>query len=118
MKLLLKVKSSETLFSKNGLITINGKENMLHYDETYRLFHQTVVPEYRKNSKYWDINLIRIYTGCHSIYIFWRHYCIVKSNCFILRTTTAVSLGVPIFRVFTVLVCLERSAAIFEDPGT
>ena len=48
------------------------------------------------------IRLLRIYTFCHSVYIFWRHYCIVKSNCFVLRTTTVVSLGVPIFRVFTV----------------
>ena len=47
-------------------------------------------------------SLIRIYTVCHTVYIFWRHYCIVKLSCFILRTTTVVSLGVPIFRVFTV----------------
>ena len=47
-------------------------------------------------------SLIRIYTVCHSIYIFWRHYFIVKLNCFILRTTTVAGLGVPIFRVFTV----------------
>ena len=50
-------------------------------------------------------SLIRIYTVCHSIYIFLRHYFIVKLNCFILRTTTVVSLGVPIFRVFTVDFC-------------
>ena len=48
-------------------------------------------------------SLIRIYTVCHSFYIFWRHYFIVKLNCFILRTTTVAGLGVPIFRVFTVL---------------
>ena len=47
-------------------------------------------------------SLIRIYTVCHFFYIFWRHYCIVKANCFISRTTLVVSLGVPIFRVFTV----------------
>ena len=47
-------------------------------------------------------SLIRIYTVCHSFYIFWRHYFIVKLNCFILRTTTIAGLGVPIFRVFTV----------------
>ena len=47
-------------------------------------------------------SLIRIYTVCHSFYFFWRHYFIVKLNCFILRTTTVASLGVPIFRVFTV----------------
>ena len=47
-------------------------------------------------------SLIRIYTVCHSFYIFWRHYFNVKLNCFILRTTTVAGLGVPIFRVFTV----------------
>ena len=30
-------------------------------------------------------------------------YCIVKSYCFIFRTATVVSLGVPIFRVLTVI---------------
>ena len=45
-------------------------------------------------------SLIRIYTVCRSFYIFWRHYFIVK---FILRITTVAGLGVPIFRVFTVL---------------
>ena len=48
-------------------------------------------------------SLIRIYTVCHSFYIFWRHYFIVKLNCFILRITTVAGLGVPIFRVFTVM---------------
>ena len=43
-------------------------------------------------------SLIRIDTVCHSVYIFWRHYCIVKSYCFILTVTTVVNLGVPIFR--------------------
>ena len=52
-------------------------------------------------------SLIRIYTVCHSFYIFWRHYFIVKLNCFVLRITTVAGLGVPIFRVFTVfLVCI------------
>ena len=45
-------------------------------------------------------SLIRIYTVCHFVYIFWRHYSIVRSNCFILRTTMVVSPGVPIFKVF------------------
>ena len=75
--------------------------------------------KYRKNSKYWDI-----FVGANIVdsdqtalkeqsdqslqclpfvfYIFWRHFFIVKLNCFILRTTTVVGLGVPIFRVFTV----------------
>ena len=56
-----------------------------------------------KQCRFLRSSLSSIYTVCHSIYIFWRHYCIVKSNCFILRTITAVSLGVPIFRVITVL---------------
>ena len=47
-------------------------------------------------------SLIRISTVFHSFYIFWRHYFIVKLNCFIFRTTTVAGLGVPIFRVFTV----------------
>ena len=45
----------------------------------------------------------------HSFYIFWRHYFIVKLNCFILRTTTVVSVGVPIFRVFTVVNLVQCS---------
>ena len=48
-------------------------------------------------------SLIRIFTVCHSFYIHWRHNFIVKVNCFILRTTTVAGLGVPIFRVFTVI---------------
>ena len=48
-------------------------------------------------------SLIRIYTVCHSFYFFWRHYFIVKLNCFILRITRVARLGVPIFRVFTVV---------------
>ena len=57
-------------------------------------------------------SLIRIYTVCHSFYIFWRHYFIVKLNCFILRTTTVAGLGVPIFRVFTVSYDLYVKAII------
>ena len=41
-----------------------------------------------------------IYTVCHSFYIFWRHYFIVKLNCLILRTTTVAGLGVPIFSFY------------------
>ena len=48
-------------------------------------------------------SLIRIYTVCHSFCIFWRHYFLVKLNCLILRTTMVAGLGVPIFRVFTVI---------------
>ena len=57
-------------------------------------------------------SLIRIYTVCHSFYIFWRHYFIVKLNCFILRTTTVAGLGVPIFRVFTVS-CIALASSIY-----
>ena len=39
-------------------------------------------------------SLIRIYAVCHSVYIFWKHLCIVKSNCFILRTTTLKCLSI------------------------
>ena len=53
-------------------------------------------------------SLIRIYTVCHSFYIFWRHCFIVKLKCFILRITTVAGLGVPIFRVFTVNGPLRR----------
>ena len=52
--------------------------------------------------------MIRVYTVCHSFYIFWRHYFNVKLNCFILRTTAVAGLGVPIFRVimvFLFIVC-------------
>ena len=54
-------------------------------------------------------SLIRIYTVCQSFYIFWRHYLNVKLNCFILRTTTVAGLGVPIFRVITVVVLTDFS---------
>ena len=62
-------------------------------------------------------SLIRIYTVCHSFYIFWRHYFIVKLNCFILRTTTVAGLGVPIFRVFTVFVfsTIKIPSKVFPD---
>ena len=64
-------------------------------------------------------SLIRIYTVCHSFYIFWRHYFIVKLNCFILRTTTVAGLGVPIFRVFTVVktVSLENQTHLLQFIG-
>ena len=48
-------------------------------------------------------SLIRIYSVCHSFYIFWKHYFNVKLNCFIFRTTAVAGLGVPIFRVITVI---------------
>ena len=66
-------------------------------------------------------SLIRIFTVCHSFYIYWRHYFIVKLNCFILRTTTVAGLGVPIFRVFTVPLELRFSVTdlyIIESSGS
>ena len=56
-----------------------------------------------------------IYTVCHSFYIFWRHYFIVKLNCFMFGITTVSGLGVPIFRVFTVVPsqCLSRKVFQF-----
>ena len=61
-------------------------------------------------------SLIRIYTVCHSFYIFWRHYFIAKLNSFILRTTTVAGLGVPIFRVFTVMVIQKLEIAVTTLP--
>ena len=52
-------------------------------------------------------SLIRIYTVCHSFYIFWRHYFNVKLNCFILMTTAVAGLGVPIFRVINCILILD-----------
>ena len=43
---------------------------------------------------------------------FWRHYFLVKLNCFILRTTTVAGLGVPIFRVFTVIIITNNKLII------
>ena len=59
-------------------------------------------------------SLIRIFTVCHSFYIYWRHNFIVKLNCFILRTTTVAGLGVPIFRVFTVIVISKATKSYFK----
>ena len=47
-------------------------------------------------------SLIRIYTICHSIYIFWMHYSMVKLLCVNFRTITAIFLGVLIFRIFMI----------------
>ena len=73
---------------------------------------------YRKNFKYWDMYVLANSVDsdqtalkeqsdqdlhCLPFYLHvWRHYFIVKLNCFILRTTTVAGLGVPIFRVFAV----------------
>ena len=53
-----------------------------------------------------------MYTVCHSFYIYWRHYFIVKLNGFILRTTTVAGLGVPILRVFTVSMISRQEITI------
>ena len=34
-------------------------------------------------------SLIRVYTACHSIWIFWKLYCMVKPNCLSFRIITA-----------------------------
>ena len=47
--------------------------------------------------------LIRVYTVCHSIHIFWTHYCTVKPLCLNFRVITANFSGVQIFRVSMVL---------------
>ena len=48
-------------------------------------------------------SLIRVYSVCYSVCIFWTQCCIVKSNCSNCRTLTVIILGVPVFRIFTVL---------------
>ena len=91
---------------------------------------QLQTSQYCKNSKYWDIyvwansvdsdqtalrsSLIRIYTVCHSFYIFWRHNFNVKLNCFILRTTTVAGLGVPIFRVTCITVSVVQISVLWH----
>ena len=47
-------------------------------------------------------SLIRVYTVCHSICIFWTYYCVVKPKIHFRRNTVIVS-GVPIFIISTVL---------------
>ena len=37
----------------------------------------------------WKSCLIRVYTVCHSICIFWMHYCMVESHCYNFRIITA-----------------------------
>ena len=50
--------------------------------------------------------------------MFWRHYFIVKLNCFILRTSTVAGLGVPIFRVFMVSRRNEMKNVVIILSGT
>ena len=49
-----------------------------------------------------DQTLIRVYTVCYSVCIFWMHFSIVKQHCSNFRIITAILLGVRIFRIFTV----------------
>ena len=51
---------------------------------------------------FWRSSLIRVYAVCHSISIFWMHYCNVTSNFSIFRRIMAIVWGVPNFRIFTV----------------
>ena len=56
----------------------------------------------RKQSDQGRSSLIRVYAVCHSISIFWMHWCNVTSNFSIFRTIMAIVRGVPNFRIFTV----------------
>ena len=47
-------------------------------------------------------NLIRVYTVCHYVRIFWVHDSMVKVHCYNFRIITAIYSGVQIFRSFTV----------------
>ena len=44
-------------------------------------------------------SLIRVYMVCHSIFIFWTHYCMLKSPCSNFRIITAIIASVPIFTI-------------------
>ena len=48
------------------------------------------------------LSLIRVYTVCNSVCIFWTHYSMVKPPCSNFRLITANFLFVQIFRIFTV----------------
>ena len=66
--------------------------------------------QYRPRSDcFWRSSLIRVYAVCHSISIFWMHWCIVTSNFSIFRTIMAIVWGVPNFRIFTVWTNFEDS---------
>ena len=47
-------------------------------------------------------SLIRVYTVCHSICIFWTHYSIAEPPCSNFRVITANFSGVQNFKIFTV----------------
>ena len=47
-------------------------------------------------------SLIRVYSVCHSVFIFWTHYFVVKQPCSNFRVITANFSGVQIFTIFTV----------------
>ena len=46
--------------------------------------------------------LIRVYTICHPIFIFWLHCCMLKPQISNYQTSTVIILNVPLFRIFTV----------------
>ena len=50
-----------------------------------------------------DPDLIRVYTVCHSVCIYWMHYSVVRLPCSSFRVVTANFLYVRIFRNFTML---------------
>ena len=48
------------------------------------------------------ISLIRVYTVCHCVCIFWTHYSMVEPNSSNIRIFTATFSSVPIFIILTV----------------
>ena len=46
-------------------------------------------------------SLIKVYTVCHSVRIFWIHYSLIKPHCSNFRNTTASFEGVQILWIFT-----------------
>ena len=55
----------------------------------------------RSDCSSWS-SLIRVFSVCYSVCIFWTQYCTVKSICSNCGTIMVFNSGVPIFRIFTV----------------
>ena len=60
--------------------------------------------------------LIRGYTVCHTICIFWMHYSTVKPSCLNLRIIKPHFSGVRIFRVVTIFVDYCTKSRAFRHP--
>ena len=56
----------------------------------------------RSDCSSWS-SLIRVFSVCYSVCIFWTQYCTVKSNRSNCRTIMVIISVVPIFRIFTVV---------------